>query len=871
MSESELGAERPFPGLRPFDRADADWFFGREEQAYALYRLVDRDRFITVVGGSGTGKSSVVRAGLLHLLDMETAEPGGRSWSWWSMRAGGAPLARLAECLAAPSRSEGAKSDGLLVARLGRVLAQSSFGLCDAFSEVIGETDLTPVLVVDQFEELFRFADLPGRATERAKRREEATHFVQLLVEAARDPRRPIRIVLTMRSDYLGDCTRFDGLPQAVTMSQFLVPGMKRRQREESIRKPVEKAGAEIEASLVQRLLDEGSNEVDQLPVLAHCMMRLWTTARSGQPDTGKPLRLTLAEYETIGRLEGALSRHAVEVVAEPAMAERADVVEGVFRALTDLDRGRGVRRPLEFDQLVAEIGADTADVQAVVDRLREADCSFLVPPLPRSLTPATVVDITHEALIRNWRRLSQSTWTGDAVSLLGLPSESAGWLWEEAQDGAIYQALVTLVRGGAEDWTLPLDQVEQRQSWWSRRRRTRAWAERYVKHPGGGLDRIERLFKDSMAALIAGRTREEEAKRMRQVREDLDRRIEVLPVWDVYAVAKTLVELDRKFDGHAALKTLATSIGARPNAIAALCENVSSGGELLLIEASKVSFPGQAARKEAISWSAGFFADPPFGCFIDLRDRSVITFYGGGYILGRSFQASLSCLAISRAHLVLLYDEHKDKTELFELRSLHGSTINGRPVEYGEFPRLMSGNIVGIAGAVPFVYVAASDFASLAAMDRGHPGRRPHGVPREKDLPGVWGYAVTGGGATALTGDQRVICARGIVSDPKAASSPPGKPVLWVTPSELGGVVVEILADDVKTALLFRQKGQDAWFTHPLVVSDRLHVPSSDHDGCAGFSGMEAPGRFQIGETFVEIFACPRGPGDGQPRKYDA
>lgn len=870
MSESALGHERPFPGLRPFDRTDADWFFGREEQAYTLYRLVDRDRFITVVGGSGTGKSSVVRAGLLHLLDLETAEPGGRPWSWWSMRTGGAPLARLAECLAAPPRTEGAQSEDLPVARLGRLLAQSSFGLSDAFGEVIGEAELTPVLVIDQFEELFRFADLPGREAERAKRREEATHFVQLLVEASRDPRRPIRIVLTMRSDYLGDCARFDGLPQAVTASQFLVPGMKRRQREDSIRKPIEKAGAQIEASLVQRLLDEGSNEADQLPVLAHCMMRLWTKARTGQSDTANPPRLTLAEYEAIGRLEGALSRHADEVIAEPPMAARAAVVEGVFRALTDLDRGRGVRRPLEFDRLVAEIGADSADVNVVLDRLREVDCSFLVPPLPRALTPATVVDITHEALIRNWRRLSQSTWTGDAVSLLGLPSESAGWLWEEAQDGATYQALVTLVRGSADDWTLPLDQVGRRHSWWSSRRRTRAWAERYVKQPGGGLARIEKLFDDSMRALNAARTREEEALRMRQVREDLDRCIDVLPIWDHYAVARTLVELGSNFDEPVAFETLAKSIGARPKAIATLCKKVSCRGGLLAIDADAVGFPSQAARMEASSWSARFFGYPPFGCFVDLRDRSVIAFHGGGSILGRSFESSLSSRTISRAHVVLLHDQLK-KTELFELRSLHGSTINGAPVNYGEYPELSSGDVVGIAGVVPFVYVAASDFASLAAMDSDRPGRRPHGVPREKDLSGVWGYAVTKRGATTLTGDQRVIGAHGIAVDPKTKGSPSEQPVLWVTPSELGGIVVEILADDGKVALLYRQKGHDRWFDQPLNISDRFHVPSSDHNGYAGFDGIEAPGRLQIGETFVEIFACPRGLGDRKSGEGDA
>src|SRR5262245_44873312 len=102
-----VSAERPFPGLRPYGFSDHPFFFGREEQSDALFRLLDRSRFIAVVGSSGSGKSSLVLAGLLPLLAKETKEPGGRNWLWRKMSPGDAPLARLADALASLSPVSG--------------------------------------------------------------------------------------------------------------------------------------------------------------------------------------------------------------------------------------------------------------------------------------------------------------------------------------------------------------------------------------------------------------------------------------------------------------------------------------------------------------------------------------------------------------------------------------------------------------------------------------------------------------------------------------------------------------------------------------------------------------------------------------------
>jgi hypothetical protein len=262
---SRLGPERPFPGLRPYGFVDHDYFHGRVDQVYALYRLLDRSRFTAVVGTSGSGKSSLVRAGLLPLLQEETDEARTRRWQWFELRPGNTPFARLAAALL-EVEPETRRAPDPEIADIRRntievLLQRSSFGLRDALRELRELDDYSILIVVDQFEEIFRYADLSdGEDADpfvRDSRHARAAAFVQLLLEASRDRARPIHVMLTMRSDYLGDCALFHDLPEAVAASQFLVPSLTRDQREQAIRGPIEQAGATIEPELVQRLLNE--------------------------------------------------------------------------------------------------------------------------------------------------------------------------------------------------------------------------------------------------------------------------------------------------------------------------------------------------------------------------------------------------------------------------------------------------------------------------------------------------------------------------------------------------------------------------------------------------------------------------------------
>jgi hypothetical protein len=531
-----MSAQRPFPGLRPFGFRDHDFFFGREEQIYSLYRLIDRSRFVAVVGSSGSGKSSLVRAGLLPLLDEETQEQGGRNWQRRVMRPGEAPILRLATALGSLACDDDPAISDVRQERIAFDLRRSSFGIADALGKIENFGGFSLLLVVDQFEELFRYArgDTAGtRDTPEATRsRDEAAQFVQLLLEGSRTSAGNVHIVITMRSDFIGDCARFHGLPEAVSATQFLVPSLTRDQLEEVILRPLEKTGDTIEPALVERLLNDSSNELDQLPVLQHCLLRLWERAGANPGTDAADIalpeintdeagaakihgrHLTMEHYVSIGRINGALSKHAEEILSELSCLDLA--VEQTFRALAEFDReGRAIRRALPFCQLLDETGVSEKDLRRVLDRFRADDCSFLVPsPLDDPMIAAdTRIDVGHEALLRRWERTSGAKDSAASSDNEAGGAAKIGWLGGEERDGQLYKGLLSLLdHEGGDVPTLPLSLVNERWNWWRACPRTAAWAARC----GGEFDRVQQLFEASLAALGA-----EEARKQREEEEE--------------------------------------------------------------------------------------------------------------------------------------------------------------------------------------------------------------------------------------------------------------------------------------------------------------------------------------------------------------
>ena len=407
-------SRNPYPGLRPFRPDESHLFFGRESQVDAMVDGLAAARFLAVVGSSGCGKSSLVNCGLRPALQRGLMVSAGSAWRIASFRPGLDPIGELADALAAPgllfdAPLEPSAAGTVEVRRadlVGATLRLSKRGLIDLVQQARLPPASQLLLVVDQFEELFRYRAL-AQAEQRAP---DAVALVKLLLEAIAQTEVPIYVVLTMRSDFLGDCTQFAGLAEAINAGQYLVPRLSRDERRAAIAGPAQGAGASISPTLLTRLVNDVGDNPDQLSILQHALNRTWAAwTAAATPD--QPL--ALPHYEAIGTMAHALDLHAERALAELGAGAQQALAERVFKALTDRATDpRGVRRPTRLDLLCEITEATPAELAAVLAVFRKPSRSFLMPPADETLTADSVVDISHESLMRIWERLKR--WTDE-------------------------------------------------------------------------------------------------------------------------------------------------------------------------------------------------------------------------------------------------------------------------------------------------------------------------------------------------------------------------------------------------------------------------------------------------------------------------
>lgn len=455
----------PFPGLRPFREDEEYLFFGRENQVDSMVDKLAVTRFLAVVGTSGSGKSSLVNSGLRPGLRGGLMANAGTTWRMAQFRPGSDPMRAMAQALA----EEGVlfseyQVAGLTLAEIvDTTLRMSKLGLIDIYEQAQLPEDVNLLVVVDQFEELFRYRQAgSGQQQNVTGASEDAIAFVNLLLAPKEQTRYPIYVVLTMRSDFLGECSQFPGLAEAINAGQYLVPRMTRDERRAAISGPVGVGGAEISPVLLTRLVNDVGDNPDQLSILQHALNRTWNQwKRSGGKGP-----LDLPHYEAIGTMAHALDQHADRAYAELATERQRQICEKLFKALTDKATDpRGVRRPTKLDTLCALTEATPAEVTAVIDVFRRPSRSFLMPPAEETLEAETMVDISHESLMRVWERLKT-------------------WADKEAQSAQIYsrvaETAVLHEAGQAGLWQDPDLQVALK--WHEQNQPNEVWARRY--HP---------------------------------------------------------------------------------------------------------------------------------------------------------------------------------------------------------------------------------------------------------------------------------------------------------------------------------------------------------------------------------------------------
>ncbi len=500
----------PFVGLRPFDVDDHRWFHGRDHEIATLLRKVRGNRFTAVVGASGSGKSSLVRAGILVPLVDD-------GWETIIVKPGSAPIAKLATGLSETAHRNVANdtlavssSDPLFDARTYRydaILRQSAFGLSEISHQLAPDAPRL-LLVVDQFEELFRYGE-EAQGAEKAAMEEESRAFVELLLTASSQNTNRLHIVLTMRSDFFGNCAAYAGLAEAVSASQYLVPLPRRVQMETIIRQPIVDAGGSVDEMLVQRLLLEVAEQTDHLPALQHTLRRLWEMAL----NTSGTRWLREQDYQTIGGITGSIDFKAEQIATELKKAHAEDFItlEWVMKAITDLDeQGRATRRPQKRSalcKLVAEVMGNQQTAEASLNRVLTALVNEEISFIQLGSGDDPEVDIGHEALIRSWERLcgkrfilvaieGEKVSLGDKKSLRHGYNEEhnfeTGWLVEERDDGRHWR---DLVRRKKNKQSLHLADAWQTRQWIKKKKIGPVWTNRY----GDAWETIHQFLHNSL------------------------------------------------------------------------------------------------------------------------------------------------------------------------------------------------------------------------------------------------------------------------------------------------------------------------------------------------------------------------------------
>jgi len=458
----------PYTGLRSFTEDESLYFKGRDVQVDQITALLEQNKFLMVTGASGEGKSSLIFAGLIPNARAGFFKAKYTNWVVAGFRPERSPVTNMAKTIAENFAGKPATVETELrrgYSSLIDLYTNSEFYIDEQDEHFLQLTDQEKkntrrkaanlMILVDQFEEFFTnpenfYNEAPSQ---------DSQVVMNLLLETARIAIKkniPVYVVCTMRSDYIGQCSAFRGLPEYIGFSQFFVPRLKRKDLKQVIEEPAILSGNRISQRLIERLVYDLSEGIDQLPILQHALSQIWLAADRGHEE------LDLIHYAKVGGMPAEelpdqdqksfyswfndqpaykqkyfkqtglnkvidihaniLYETAWESYNEKHPEKQIDqqtakrIIAITFSCLTKIDNSRAVRNRMTLAEITGIINSPDCSEETVSEVLsifREEGNSFIRPfktddETSHSITTDTVLDITHESLIRNWTKLNQ-------------------------------------------------------------------------------------------------------------------------------------------------------------------------------------------------------------------------------------------------------------------------------------------------------------------------------------------------------------------------------------------------------------------------------------------------------------------------------
>jgi len=471
----------PYVGLRPFETEDSPLFYGRKQQISEILQKLSENRFLAVVGSSGCGKSSLIRAGLIPHLNAGFLVEERDQWCIVTMKPGNKPVCSLAESI---NKSVFEEADHRVFYK--KIREEGIPFLMKKFYHYFQKTDANILILVDQFEEIFRFTD-DGAYNEQAD-------FISIILSITKRKNLPIYVVLTMRSDFIGSCDRFYDLPEALNESQYLLPRMTHKQLKQAIEIPAALYEGQIHKSLVQKLLNDINaysdeykkyalrtnidDHKDQLPLLQHMMRRIWDNKLQSKNlyiKKNNRIEITLADYDKVGGLKKALTDHANRIYNQ-FNNEQKEIIRKIFCCLVDpKEHGIHTRKPSVIKNISKITGTNEEVIIEIIKNFKNK--GFLANTESGELNRESVIDITHESLIRQWDRLKN-------------------WIDDELTSIEKLKHLEVRAKDYSDNRGEPLSGIDYKENseFLDKNKKTNEWARQYKID----LDTIERFMKSS-------------------------------------------------------------------------------------------------------------------------------------------------------------------------------------------------------------------------------------------------------------------------------------------------------------------------------------------------------------------------------------
>ncbi|MBN4051939.1 hypothetical protein JYT53_00390 [Cytophagaceae bacterium AH-315-L13] len=523
--KSEQAVACPYPGLRPFNEHESLYFKGRDSHIDKMKVELEQKKFLMVTGASGDGKSSLVYAGLIPNIRAGFFKTKFNNWKIAVFRPGNDPLQNMTTCLSEQLNLQYQNVETSLklgYSALADIYKNSSWYYDEPNNEQKKKA-ANLLLVVDQFEEFFTNKENFDRET--AHPSETAQIIVNLIIETtkiAKEQDLPIYIVCTMRSDYIGNAPAFRRLAELIGENQYFVPRLTRSEIMQAITEPAVLSGNQITTRLAQRMLNDlNVINTDVLPVLQHALKKIWLVADKGNEQmdlrhysmVGGILREELPDdeitlydewYKSVSEekkqfyrgekdkfkqnLNNVLNSHANELFLRshefynqlnpdnPLTEEDSRyIIKTAFKCLTKIDDSKAVRNRMTLGEICDVIGDkyEESMVIVLINVFRETNNTMIYPfinkddPVTTGLSKDSLLDITHEALIRNWNMLSN--WTKEEHdSVMNFKEvQSQVYRWAVADE--------------SKDLLLTVGAYNHFNTWHEKQQPNNAWIERYL------------------------------------------------------------------------------------------------------------------------------------------------------------------------------------------------------------------------------------------------------------------------------------------------------------------------------------------------------------------------------------------------------